>query len=141
METKKVKSTKTPNKPMGTRGRPTVMTQDVLTRLQLAFETGASDREATLFAGIDEKTLYNYQEKNPEYVQQKEQWKDKPLFIARQAVIKDIQNGNGDLALKYLERKKKDEFAPKSSIDLGITADLDKKLEDIKNFIYPESKK
>lgn len=136
METKKVKSHKPPKK-QGKVGKPTVMTQETLTKLQYAFEIGASDREACLFAEISTQTLYNYQEKHPEYVEQKEQWKDKPLFIARQAVIKGIQNGDADIALKYLERKKKDEFAPKAQIDFGISKEIDEKLEAMKNFVFP----
>lgn len=137
METKKVKSTKTPKKVKGNGGRPTVMTQETLTKLQYAFEIGASDREACLFAEISLQTLYNHQEKHPEYVEQKEAWKDKPLFIARQAVIKGIQNGDADIALKYLERKKKDEFAPKAQIDFGVSKEIDEKLEAMKNFVFP----
>lgn len=141
METPQVKSTKPPKKIKGAGGRPTVIDSDTLTRLRLAFETGASDREACLFAEIAPSTLYLYQKEHPEYSEQKEAWKDKPLFIARQSVIKQIQNGDGELALKYLERKKKDEFAPKSTMDFSVSKEIDEKLETIKNFIFPESKK
>ena len=131
MATKKVKSTKTSNKTKEERGRPTVMTQDTLTKLQYSFEIGASDREACLFAGISLATLYNYQIANPEYLEQKESWKEKPTFLARQSVIKQFQSGDGDLALKYLERKKKDEFAPKQSLDMGVSTELQEALDKV----------
>jgi len=133
METKKEKSTKTAKKDKAERGRPSVMTQDTLTKLQLAFETGASDREACLFAGISPATLYNYQEEHTDYVEQKEAWKEKPIFIARQAVIKQFQNGDGDLVLKYLEHKKKDEFAPKATVDFGVSQELQESIGKIKD--------
>jgi hypothetical protein len=38
-------------------GRPTVMTNTVLNKLQYAFCIDATDREACAFAGISEKTL------------------------------------------------------------------------------------
>lgn len=146
MKTKTVDSAKTQNKIKGKVGKPTVMTQETLTKLQYAFSIGATDREACLFAEINPDTLYEHQKRNPDYAEQKEAWKEKPIFQARQAVLKQIQGGvgkepDGDLALKYLERKKKDEFAPKATLDLGVTAELDKKLEDIKNFIFPETTK
>ena len=97
-------------------GRPTKMTDKVVKKLEEAFLLGCSDLEACLFADISKQTLYTYQDKNPEFVDRKEKLKENPVFIARKAVIKDMKD-DGNLALKYLERKRKDEFSIKQEID------------------------
>lgn len=53
-------------------GRPTIMTPDIVNKLEQAFSMGCSDLEACLYAGISKQTLYNYQAKNPEFVDRKE---------------------------------------------------------------------
>jgi hypothetical protein len=94
----------------GTAGRPTIMDELTLQKLQVAFCMGCTDLEACQFAGISKSTLYNYQNDNPEYLEQKEIWKENPTLKARAAVYSNM-GFNADLALKYLERKKKDEFS------------------------------
>lgn len=91
--------------------RPTVITNKVLSELKTAFSFGATDKEACIFAGISEKTLYNHQSKNTEFLQQKELWKASPILEARKAVYDAIEKGNAYIALKYLQSKKPDEFA------------------------------
>lgn len=91
-------------------GRPTKMTPDVVKKIEEAFLMGCSDAEACLFADISKQTLYNYQDKHPEFVDRKGILKENPVMLARQSVIRDLQS-DGNLALKYLERAKKDEFS------------------------------
>lgn len=90
-------------------GRPTVMTPEVLNKLQLAFCIDATDKEACAFAGISEKTLYNYQRKNPNFLQQKQAWKSMMILKARQSVFNAIGE-NPWLALQYLTKKLPEEF-------------------------------
>lgn len=90
-------------------GRPTIMTEETVNKLEEAFLLGCTDEEACYYADISKQTLYNYQEKNPEFIDRKEGLKQRPFFLARQAVIKGFSNP--ELALKFLERKKKDEFS------------------------------
>lgn len=97
-------------------GRPTVITDIVLAKLEEAFLMGCSDMEACLYADIDPSTLYRYQEKNPKYCERKEVLKQNPNFIARKSVI-DGMREDSNLALKYLERKKKDEFSLKQELE------------------------
>ncbi len=99
-------------------GRPTVMTPIVIAKLEEAFSLGCSDREACFFADISCQALYNYQLKNPEFVERKENLKERPVLLARACVVKALQagelEGNAALAkvgLDYLSKKKRDEFA------------------------------
>ena len=101
-------------------GRKTVMTEEVIAKLEEAFAWGCTDREACLWADIAEKTLYNYQEKNPEFVQRKESLKDKPILLARKTVVNAIKDGDRTMSLAYLDRKKKDEFSTKVENDVRV---------------------
>lgn len=89
--------------------RPTKITEVVVKKLEEAFALGCSDEEACIYANICKQTLYNFQEKNQEFLDRKELLKSKPILGARQAIIKSF-NSNPNLALKYLERRKPDEF-------------------------------
>lgn len=104
-------------------GRPTVMTEGVIQKLEEAFAWGCTDIEACLWANIDSRTLYKYQEKNPEFVRRKEGLKDTPVMLARKAVVNAIRNGDRTTAMQYLERKKKDEFSTKTESDITSGGD------------------
>lgn len=98
-------------------GRPTVMTELVLDKLRQAFLIGATNLEAAHYAGITEKTLYNYIDKHPEYLQQIEAWKSEPILKAKQTITKGLSDPQH--AKWYLERKAKKEYG--NNVD--ITSD------------------
>lgn len=98
-----------------TAGRPTKMTELTVKKLEEAFALGCSDLEACLYANISKQTLYTYQDKHPEFVDRKERLKETPVMLARQEVITGLK-GNPELALKYLERKRKAEFGTRVDI-------------------------
>lgn len=91
-------------------GRPTVMKPEVIAKLEQAFSLGASVSEATFYAGISYDTYYDYCKKHPGYSDRTKQLQDIPLLKARDAVISAFKK-DPNLALKYLERKNKKEFA------------------------------
>lgn len=86
------------------------MTPETVTKLEGAFMLGCTDEEACLVADISKQTLYNYQKEHPEFIDRKEQLKQWPNYQARTSVIEGIKK-DPELALKYLSKKKKDEFA------------------------------
>lgn len=96
-------------------GRPTVMDQKTLDKLDEAFMLGCSDKEACLYADISPRTLYNYQKYNIEFLQRKEQLKETPVLQARKTVVESLKN-SPSMAMQYLERKKKEEFAPRTEL-------------------------
>lgn len=97
-------------------GHPTVMTPATISKLEEAFMNGASDSEACLCAGIAMATLYNYQNRHPEYVERKQKLKDLPAYQARKVIIDKIHSGDADTAKWYLERKKKAEFSTRQEL-------------------------
>lgn len=97
--------------------RPTVMTQEVIAKLEEAFAWGCTDREACLWAEIAEPTLYLYQEKHPEFIERKVALKETPVLLARKSVVSKLKN-DSRLSMDYLSRKKKDEFSTKTENDI-----------------------
>lgn len=97
--------------------RPTVMTDEVIAALRQAYLVGATNEEAAHYAGISPTTIYNYIEKNPEFLEQINAWKSEPILKAKQTVVrgleKDIKN-----AQWYLEKKAKD-FKTKIEMEGG----------------------
>ena len=102
-------------------GRPTIMTPVIISKLEDVFAMGGTDEEACFYAGIGKSTLYNFQDKHPEFVERKEALKLKPVLKARQTIINSLDNPNE--AKWYLEKKTK-EF--KNRVD--ITSE-DEKIE------------
>ena len=92
-------------------GRPTDMTTNTVNKLEEAFALGCTDIEACLFAGISKQTLYNYQKKNPEFVDRKAQLKETPVLKARSVVMKALNEDDKQTGQWLLERKKRNEFS------------------------------
>lgn len=109
-------------------GRPTVMTDVVIGKLEMLFAKGLSDREACLIADIHPSTLYDYCEKNPEFAERKELLKEQIKTKAKLNVAEAITNNDVDMSKWYLERKAKDEFSTKQTIDGELSV---KRLEDV----------
>ena len=96
-------------------GRPTVMTEAVLLKLEEAFAMGCPDTEACLYADISPSSLYKYQEEHPEFSERKAQLKEKPVLLARTTVLKSLAEDTNS-AWRMLERKDPD-LHPKQQID------------------------
>ena len=97
-------------------GRPTVMTPDVVSKLEQAWAMGCSDLEACLFANISKQTLYDYQNKNPEFVDRKERLKESLVLKARTVIANALNQDDENTAKWYLERKKKAEFSTRQEL-------------------------
>lgn len=102
----------------GTAGRPTVFTPNVIQKLEQAFAMGCSIPEACFYANISKQTYYTWIDKMPELVDRFEELKENPTLKARAEVVSGIE-GNPEFALKYLAKKKRDEFGDR----LDITTD------------------
>ncbi len=95
-------------------GRPTVMTPEIISKLEEVFAIGGSDLEACFYAGISHESLYKYQRENPEFTERKEALKERPILKARQTIVKSLDDPIN--AKWYLERKKKKEFAQRNEL-------------------------
>lgn len=117
-------------------GRPTIFTKDVLDKLDQAYAMDCTDAEAALYADISLAALLQHGVRHPEFVKRKHALKQRPFLIARNTIINGIKS-DADLALKYMERKKKDEFSVRNELDVkasggtwedmfGVTSDIRK---------------
>lgn len=98
-------------------GRPTVMDELTLKKLDECFANGGTDIQACFIANISTQTLYNYQHEHPEYIERKQALKDMIAYQAK-SIIKDKladDKTSLDTAKWYLERKDKD-FKQKTDI-------------------------
>ncbi len=87
------------------------MTDAIVGKLEYAFSIDATISEGCSYAGISRDTYYEWIKNNKELSDRFEQLRLKPIFEARITLIKGIKN-NPELALKYLERKRRSEFNP-----------------------------
>lgn len=101
-------------------GRPTLMTEITIKKLEEIFAIGGTDKEACLFANVSEPTLYSYQLKHPEFVDRKEELRQQPVLKARRTVVDNL--GEPEMAFRYLERKRKNEFSPRQ--ESHVTGDI-----------------
>ena len=76
--------------------RPTVMTDEVVSKLEHAFSMGCTDLEACMYAGIAKATFYRYQE---------EVLKSNPFMLARTVLVKALQDGDVNTAHKMIDRR------------------------------------
>ena len=88
------------------------LTDDTVRKLEEAFALGASVEEACYFSQISRDTYYRWVKENPELSDRFKLLQQRPIFLARKTLVEGITK-SPELALKYLERKKKDEFSVK----------------------------
>lgn len=106
---KRPQSGRPPNKHPG--GRPTVMHEKTIEKLEQAYSLDCTDSEACIYAGIKPATLYKFQKDNPEFIERKQLLKGKPVLKARGVILNELNKENSDIAKWYLERKRKSEFS------------------------------
>lgn len=112
-------------------GRPTVMTKQVLAKLEWAFRIDCNNEEACIYAGIDSATLYRYIQKNPDFAVQMTEWKQSLPIAARAVVAEQIVAAKSvDDSWAYLRAKRKGEFAEQKNLkvegNVVSIADLEK---------------
>ena len=91
-------------------GRPTVMTDDVVRKLIEAFKLDVTVEEACLYANISKDAYYRKLNEDEEFSDEIARSRQYATFAARVSVIKALSS-DPHLALKYLERKRRDELS------------------------------
>jgi len=101
-------------------GRPTVMTEDVIRKLEHAFSLGCTDLEACFFANIGKTSLYKYQDENPEFTERKELLKQSPIFKARQKIYDHMDSADEQISIKAtIDTMNRYLGKPKESIEMS----------------------
>jgi len=119
------------NKAMKKVGRPTAITPPVIAKLTEAFKLDVTVEEACLYAGISKDTYYRKCKADQGFTDEMQNVRSFASMLARKSVIREMEN-DGALALKYLERKKKEEFSPRieQKIEGNIMLELVKGCEE-----------
>ena len=89
-------------------GRPSVMTKEVLEKLEWAFTIDATVEQACEYAGICPKTVYNYDAANPGFLQKIKGWQGRLGLRAKAVVATGIEQGDKNMAKWYLEKRDED---------------------------------
>lgn len=110
-------------------GRPTVVTAQVVGKLELGFAKGLNKTECCKFAGISRDALYDYIDSHPEFSDRIEVLQSHPSMKAKFNIADRIEKGDVEMSKWYLERKNPDEFSTKQNISASVTGVV--KLEDI----------
>ena len=115
--------------------RPTKLTPETVKKIEEAFSLDCTVSEACFYAWISRETYYTFIKKYPEYADRFEALRNKPVLLARQELVKGMK-WNPEMALKYLERKRKNEFSLKQEIEQNTTIQWEIKIklpEDLDN--------
>lgn len=97
-------------------GRPTVITPQILAKLEEVFAIGGTDAEAIFYADISKDAFYDYQKEHPEFSERKEKLKERPILKARKTIVQSLDQP--EHAKWYMERKRKNEFANRTETDI-----------------------
>lgn len=104
-------------------GRPVKFDDTLVQKLEEAFALDCSIPEACFYANISKQTYYNHVDgkgddgtKPKDLFDRFEALRNKPILMARQTVVKALKD-NPDMAMKYLERKARNEFSTRSETD------------------------
>ncbi len=97
-------------------GRRTVMTPEVIEKLEQAFMRSLSDLDACFYAGIGKTALYDYQKEHPEFTERKHALRNLPSVKARANIVTEIDKGDTEASMWWLERKEKQEFSTRNEL-------------------------
>jgi hypothetical protein len=102
-----------------------------LDKLITAYKNGHDDVEARIYTGISGKQLIYFEEVHPEFCQIKEDLRETANLLARSSVVTQMKS-DGNLAFKWLERKKSNEFGPKNNIGIAVQVNIGEKMREMK---------
>ena len=96
-------------------GRPTVMTSEVIEKIEEELKNGATLQQAAFLAEISLKTLYNYFDSNPDFKERCSLLQNLVSYRARKNIKEKIEKGDIETSKYWLDRKDKD-FKPKGDL-------------------------
>lgn len=92
-------------------GRPTVMTPEVVSKLEGAFAQGFNITDACILADITREAYYKYCERKPGFADKVEALRRRPFLSSVLGINKLIKAEDPTTLRWYAERKGKDEFS------------------------------
>lgn len=111
--------------------KPKLDNKETIKKLEEAFALDCTILEACFYAEISNQTYYNLIQQRPELLDRFTALRNRPVLLARKEVVTSFK-WNPELALKYLERKRRDEFSTKTETENHHTWDITVKLPEDK---------
>lgn len=115
-------------------GRKTKLTKEVVKKLEEAFAIDSTVEEACFYADISRETYYNWIKVHKQLFDRFTALRNRPVLTARTTVVNAIKT-DPDLAMRYLERKRKGEFSPRIETDNRNRETFDESAKEIKNLL------
>lgn len=129
---KKLNKTYQPNLKPNSTGRPTILTPELVKKLEAAAQYDCSIPEMAFSAGISKQDLYNWINKDKALFDRLEALRNTPVIKARTAVVQGIVNF--ETGIEYLKNKRSDEFNTKTTTELKGGLAVNKSALSIKDF-------
>lgn len=101
-------------------------TQEIIQKLEQAFSLDCTIAEACFHANICKSTYHNWVNEDEKLLDRLTALRNKPVLLARKTLVEGLKK-NPELSLKYLERKRKNEFSLRTE---SIVADGEIDIED-----------
>ena len=105
-------------------GRPTVMTEAIVGKLEYGFMKGLNVTECCHYADISRTAFYDYLDKNPDFSNRIEELRSYTSAKAKLNITEAIEEGDRDLSKWWLERRNRDEFSTKQEIAADVQNDV-----------------
>lgn len=96
-------------------GRPTVITPEVIAKLEQAFAIDCTVEEACSYADISRDAFYDYLKKVPAFSDRIAELRQRPVLKARQTIVNKISESYQN-AMDYMKRKRRGEFGDSTDI-------------------------
>jgi hypothetical protein len=101
-------------------GRPTVVTQNAVLRLETAFALGCNVKVALAFAELSKDAYSRLLQRQPEFRERFERLRETPVLQAKRNVAMAIAAGDVAVSRWYLE-KRCPEYSPRAQLDVNVT--------------------
>ena len=87
-----------------------------------AFKDDCTVTEACILAKIGRATYYRHYDNDPTFRDKMEASQKWPIIHSKRAMMKQIKDGDGALALRHLERRQRDRYATKVEAEIPQAA-------------------
>lgn len=110
------------------------MTEEAIRKIEEVAALDGSVAEMAFYANVHVDTVYAHLKENKEFSDRISALRERPVLLARQTVVKSISS-DPDIALKYLERKRRKEFATRveQEHEGTLSVDLSEKARELLN--------
>ncbi len=96
-------------------GRKSELTVEVRRKIDECAQLGSSMEEIAFWCDVHRATLFRWVQKDEKLRNRIEHLQQRPILMARQTIVNNLGN-NPEIAFKFLERKRREEFSPRNEI-------------------------